>query len=307
MSSAENANASDIRLTGLWAKLPKRWHGFISLMRLDRPIGWWLLLLPGWWSILIAASDNGQAFRLMGLFLIGAIIMRAAGCIINDLWDRDIDIKVARTALRPLASGEISPLKALMLLLVLAVIGLGILLQLPMMAWVMGIAALPLIATYPLFKRFTHWPQAMLGLTYSWGILLGFVAASGSWPSPAILTLYAGTVFWVVGYDTIYAIQDMKDDALMGVKSSALALRGRVAFAIKRIYALSLLLISAGLYGHFDQLGIWTMGPILMGLHLYRQTTLIDETSPELALRLFKSNRDAGLFLAIALGAELLL
>ena len=307
MPSADNAHASDIRLTGLWGKMPKNWHGAISLMRLDRPIGWWLLLLPGWWSLLIATNEASQAIWLMVLFLFGAIVMRAAGCIINDLWDRDIDKKVARTALRPLASGEISQAKAVIILFCLSAIGLGVLVQLPMMAWLMGLASLPLIATYPLFKRFTYWPQAMLGLTFSWGIFLGFVAATGHWPDLAIIILYAGTVFWVIGFDTIYAIQDMKDDAIMGVKSSALALSGKIAFAIKRIYALALLLMTTGLYLHFTHWGIWTMGPILMGLHLYRQTSLIDETDPKMALLLFKSNRDAGLFMTAALGAELLL
>ena len=300
-------SASDIRLDGLWAKLPARWHPYISVMRLDRPIGWWLLLLPGWWSILVGSQSLSGALWLMGLFLIGAVVMRAAGCVINDMWDRDIDKKIARTALRPLASGQISLLKALITLFCLGLIGLMVLLQLPMQAWLMGLASLPLIAIYPLFKRFTSWPQIMLGLCFSWGALLGFVAATDTWPTSAILLLYAGTVLWVIGFDTIYAIQDMKDDAITGVKSSALALKGHIAFAIKRIYAFALIIMTLGLFLHFDGWGIWTTGIVLMGLHLYRQTSLIDEDDPQMALMLFKSNRDAGLFLSAALLAELAL
>lgn len=307
MTQNHTQNASDIRLDGLWGKLPASWHPYITMMRLDRPIGWWLLLLPGWWSILVGAKSLSAALWLMGLFLFGAVVMRAAGCVINDLWDRDIDKKVARTALRPLASGAISPLKAFMTLLCLGLIGLIILLQLPIKAWLMGVASLPLIAAYPLFKRFTYWPQIMLGLCFSWGALLGFVAASDTWPTSAIIFLYAGTVLWVIGFDTIYAIQDMKDDAITGVKSSALALKGRIAFAIKRIYAFALIVITIGLFLHFDAWGIWTTGILLMGLHLYRQTSLIDEDNPQMALMLFKSNRDAGLFLSAALLAELAL
>ena len=307
--SAQNhwQNASDIRLDGLWAKLPVGWHPYISMMRLDRPIGWWLLLLPGWWSILVGAQSLLAALWLMGLFLIGAVVMRAAGCVINDMWDKDIDKKIARTALRPLASGEITTGKALITLLCLGLIGLVILLQLPMRAWVMGLASLPLIATYPLFKRFTSWPQIMLGLCFSWGALLGFVAVTDTWPTGAIILLYGGTVLWVIGFDTIYAIQDMKDDALTGVKSSALALQGHIAFAITRIYVFALILITAGLFLHFDGWGIWTTGILLMGLHLYRQTSLINEADPQMALMLFKSNRDAGLILSAALLTELIL
>ena len=307
MTQNHAQNASDIRLDGLWGKLPASWHPYITMMRLDRPIGWWLLLLPGWWSILVGAQSLSAALWLMGLFLIGAVVMRAAGCVINDLWDRDIDKKVARTALRPLASGAISPLKAFITLFCLGLIGLIILFQLPIKAWLMGVASLPLIAAYPLFKRFTYWPQIMLGLCFSWGALLGFVAASDTWPTSAIIFLYAGTVLWVIGFDTIYAIQDMKDDAITGVKSSALALKGRIAFAIKRIYAFALIVITVGLFLHFDAWGIWTTGIVLMGLHLYRQTSLIDEDDPQMALMLFKSNRDAGLFLSAALLAELAL
>ena len=217
----------------------------------------------------------------MALFLIGAVTMRAAGCVINDLWDRDIDKKIARTATRPLASGNITLTRAGLLLFCLGMIGLAILLQLPMKAWLMGCASLPLIASYPLFKRFTYWPQAMLGLTFSWGIFLGYVAATDSWPNSAM--------------------KDMADDAKTGVKSSALALAGRISFAVKRLYAFALILLTAGFYLHFMHFGIWTIGICLMGLHLYRQTSLIEEDNPYRALQLFRSNRDAGLFLTAGL------
>ena len=299
--------ASDIRLSGFWGKWPHICHPYITVMRLDRPIGWWLLVLPSWWAILASAKTTAQALWLMMLFTIGAIVMRAAGCIINDLWDRDIDKKVARTALRPLASGAISVWQAVLALLALGLIGLFILVQLPLIAWIVGIASLPFVACYPLMKRITFWPQIMLGLTFSWGILLGYSAATNQWPSPAMILIYAGTVLWVVGYDTIYAIQDMADDAITGVKSSALALKGRIAFAIKRIYAFSLIILTMGFYLHFGDWGIWLTGIILMGLHLYRQTSLIDENAPKMALMLFQSNRDAGLFLSAALLAELFL
>ena len=178
-------------------------------MRLDRPIGWWLLLLPSWWVILAKASTITDAVTMMVLFLFGAIVMRAAGCVINDLLDRDIDKHIARTATRPIASGEISMLKAFTLLGVLGAIGLAILIQLPIKAWIMGLMSLPFIACYPLFKRFTYWPQAMLGVTFSWGVLLGHVAITDSWPDLQVIILYLGSIFWVIGYDTIYAIQDM--------------------------------------------------------------------------------------------------
>ena len=306
-NSASDGNlASDISLSGIWQIMPQSWHPAISMMRLDRPIGWWLLLLPGWWVILQSAHTLADAVFYMMLFLIGAVAMRAAGCIINDLFDQDIDQKVARTAARPLASGSLSVTSALMLLGGLGVIGLLILLQLPYRAWLMGLASLPFIVTYPLFKRFTYWPQAMLGLTFSWGILLGHVTITDDWPSTSVIWLYAGTVFWVIGYDTIYAIQDMKDDVISGVKSSALAMQNHITKGVSLFYALTVLLLGIGFYLHFGRLYLWTIGLGLMGLHLIWQCVQIDEDNPKIALRLFQSNRDAGLLLSAGLFAELL-
>ena len=233
--------------------------------------------------------------------------MRAAGCVINDMWDTDIDRKIARTSTRPLASGEISSTQAWVTLTLLASIGLLILLALPVKAWLMGIAALPFVALYPAFKRFTYWPQAMLGLTFSWGIFLGHVAAQNKWPDPLMVTLYLGTVFWVIGYDTIYAIQDMEDDEKTGVKSSARALKGQIGRAVKFIYLMAIMMISTALFWHFGGWSYWTAGMMIMALHLLHQANQIDESNPVLALRLFKSNRNAGLWLVAGLLLERLL
>ena len=297
---------TDIAITGLWASLPRGCHPYISVMRLDRPIGWWLLLLPGWWAILASANEAGKAVYLMALFLLGAVTMRAAGCVINDLMDRDIDKHIERTSIRPIASGGISIFKAFCLLALLGVIGLAILLQLPVKAWIIGICSLPFIALYPLFKRFTYWPQAMLGLTFSWGILLGHVAISNSWPDTSIFILYFGTVFWVIGYDTIYAIQDMKDDEISGVKSSALAMKSKIAQGVRNFYGLSIIVLGIGFYSYLG-LSYWLVGLCLMAAHLFWQIGKIDEDNPEMALRLFKSNRDAGLLLSAGLLLDLLL
>ena len=232
--------------------------------------------------------------------------MRAAGCVINDLIDRDIDKHVARTAARPIASGEISLFNAFCLLFILGLIGLTVLLQLPFKAWIMGILSLPFIAAYPLFKRFTYWPQAMLGLTFSWGVPLGYVAITDSWPDFTIFIIYLGSVFWVIGYDTIYAIQDMKDDEISGVKSSALAMKSRIAKGVTLFYLLAIIMLGTG-FTLYLGISYWLMGLALMGFHLIWQIGKIDEDNPQIALQLFKSNRDAGLLLSAALLLGLLL
>lgn len=307
MSQNQNHNdKTDIAITGLWASLPSSFHPYISVMRLDRPIGWWLLLLPSWWIILASATTMFAALYMMALFLIGAVTMRAAGCVINDLIDRDIDKHVARTAARPIASGEISLFNAFCLLSILGLIGLAVLLQLPFKAWIMGILSLPFIAAYPLFKRFTYWPQAMLGLTFSWGVPLGYVAITDSWPDFTIFIIYLGSVFWVIGYDTIYAIQDMKDDEISGVKSSALAMKSIIAKGVALFYLLAIIMLGTG-FTLYLGISYWLMGLALMGFHLIWQIGKIDEDNPQIALQLFKSNRDAGLLLSAALLLELLI
>ena len=199
---------------------------YLRLMRIDRPIGTWLLLLPGWWAIALAAPDGGWPdFRLLALFAVGAIVMRGAGCVVNDMADRDFDARVARTATRPIPSGAVSLRRAGLLLAGLLVIGLAVLLSLGTLAIWLGVLSLGLVALYPFMKRVTDWPQVWLGLTFNWGALLGWAAATGRIDPPA-LWLYAGGIAWTMVYDTIYAHQDKEDDALIGVRSTALLFGG---------------------------------------------------------------------------------
>jgi len=282
--------------TGWWRILPVWLHDYIYLGRFDRPIGWWLLLLPGWWVIPIGAPSIISMWWLMALFLAGAIITRAAGCIINDLWDRRLDQQVERTQQRPLASGAVSLRAAFIFLGILGAIGIGILWQLPDIAIYVGLAAAPLVIGYPLAKRVTWFPQFVLGLTFSWGVPLGWAASTGSLPDLSILSIYAGCVAWVFGYDTIYAVQDMADDAAIGIKSSALAFAQHLKIAVGVAYALALLLLSLGLYLQLG-IGFWLGGLCLMGVHLAYQIHRLDGTNAAIALHLFRSNRDAGLIL----------
>jgi 4-hydroxybenzoate polyprenyltransferase len=232
----------------------------------------------------------------MLLFMIGAITMRAAGCVINDMWDRDIDIKVERTQSRPLAAGTVSMGKAFIFLICLDVIGLAVLVQLPPMAIFIGIGSLPLVALYPLAKRVTWFPQFVLGLTFAWGVPLGVAAATNQVPSLAFWVIYAGSVAWVFGYDTIYAVQDMVDDRQSGVRSSALGLGRNLHKGVGIAYAIAILLFSTGFYLVMG-FGLWFAGVSLMALHLAHQLRQLDADDPVMALRLFKSNRNAGLIL----------
>lgn len=297
------ASPSDIRLEGWWQRWPRPLHPYITLARLDRPIGWWLLLLPGWWILSGYSPDIKVAAFFMALFLVGAIVMRAAGCVVNDLWDRNIDKKVARTRSRPLASGQISIFGALFFLAILILIGLGLLVQLPLHSWLVGLSAAPLILLYPLAKRVFGFPQLILGLTFSWGI---FVAASilwSGWPPVGVFVIYAGTVFWVIGYDTIYAIQDMADDQITGVKSSALSLGTYLQSGVAVCYGIATSCWLVGFYS-LSGLDIWIIGVVAAGIHLGWQSLQIDSAAPQTALRLFKSNRDTGLWLTAALLAQ---
>lgn len=291
---------TDIDLSGWWRHLPSGCHPYILVARLDRPIGWWLLLLPGWWVIPVAAPEIGAGFYLMALFLAGAVAMRAAGCVVNDLWDRRLDSQVERTAGRPLAAGTIGIFEALLFLGLLCAIGLTVLVQLPFFAILTGIAALPLVVLYPLAKRVTWWPQAVLGLTFSWGVPLGWAAASGSPPPAALALIYAGSVAWVFGYDTIYAIQDMADDREVGVKSSALGLGRHLRAGVATAYALAVAGLGLGFWLLLGT-GIWVAALVAMALHLAQQSYRLDAGDPAMALRLFKSNRDAGLILTAGL------
>ena len=276
-------------------------------MRFDRPIGWWLLLLPAWVVMPIGARDSGAGIGhlvgLMGLFFIGAVVMRGGGCVINDLWDRNIDKSVARTANRPLASGRISVFSALILLAVLGGIGLGVLMQLPMEAVMIGIASLPFISAYPLAKRFTNLPQILLGLTFAWGVLLGW-GAFGVYPDMRVLWLYGGVVFWIFGYDTIYAVQDMADDRRIGIGSSALWLGGRLRFGVGVSYGLAV----AGWIGF----GVMSHAPafllaVAIGAgHFCWQIARIDGADALGAARIFRSNRNLGLILVAGAVADYL-
>ena len=311
MTRQPSAKHTDVIYHGWWQALPPVSHRYVYLARLDRPIGWWLLLLPAWWSIPLGATDLAAMLWLMGLFMLGAIVTRAAGCIINDMWDRDLDRQVARTNNRPLASGTISMPAAGCFLATLGFAALLILVQLPVVAVYVGCAAVPLVVLYPLAKRVTWFPQIVLGLTFSWGILLGWAAAQNSLPPLPVLQLYAGAACWVFGYDTIYAVQDMADDRLVGVKSSALALAGRLRLAVGTAFIAAVGLIGTGLWWS----GIEPAGPGLlawgglaaMATHLGWQVWRLVPHNPGLALRLFKSNRDAGLCLAAGLVVSRLL
>ena len=299
-TTAQTDRQTDIRLIGWWARLPKAWHPYLYLARFDRPIGWWLLLLPSWWIIPLAAPSPVQMLSLMLLFLTGAVVMRAAGCVINDMWDRRIDLRVERTQSRPIAAGTVSIFQAFLFLAALSLIGLLVLLALPLTAFWVGVASLPLIIVYPLAKRFTWWPQFVLGLTFSWGVPLGWAAASASWPSPAIWLIYLGTVGWVFGYDTIYAVQDIEDDPQAGVKSSALGFGVHLHKGVAIAYAISVVLMGAGLFWHVG-MGFWSVGLGLMAAHLARQVTQLRVDDAAGALRLFQSNRNAGLILTAAM------
>ena len=290
----------DMPTTGWWRILPASLHGYIYLGRFDRPIGWWLLLLPSCWVIPIGAPSIISMWWLMALFLAGAIITRAAGCIINDLWDRRLDQQVERTQQRPLASGAVSVGAAFVFLGILGTIGLGILWQLPDIAIYVGLAATPLVIVYPLAKRITWFPQFALGLTFSWGIPLGWAASTGSLPDLSIFLIYAACVAWVFGYDTIYAMQDMADDAAIGIKSSALAFAQHLKIAVGLAYALAFLLLLLGLYLQLG-IGFWLSGLGLMGVHLAYQIYRLDDTDAATALHLFRSNRDAGLIMVATL------
>jgi 4-hydroxybenzoate polyprenyltransferase len=290
--------------TGNWVDtIAPAWsRPYLRLTRLDRPIGWWLLLLPCWWSAALAAIPAGRfgpdPWHVL-LFLIGAIVMRGAGCTWNDLMDRDIDGRVERTRSRPIPSGQVSVKAAAVFLVVQALIGLLILLQFNRFTIALGIASLAVVAIYPLMKRVTYWPQIFLGLAFSWGALMGWAGVFGRLDWPA-LALYAGSIAWVIHYDTIYAHQDAEDDALVGLKSTALLFGERTRPALAVFSSLAVVLI--GLAGYGAGAGpVFAAGLVAFGVHLAWQVRTIDIGDPVLCLKLFKSNRDAGLILFAAL------
>jgi 4-hydroxybenzoate polyprenyltransferase len=281
---------------------PRALRPWLKLGRFDRPAGAWLLLLPGWQGVALACAMNQAApdWILLIKIALGAVVMRAAGCAYNDIVDRDIDAKVARTALRPIPSGQLSVKQAWGFVIALSLIGLVILLTLKLAAIVLGVVSLGLVAAYPFMKRVTWWPQAWLGLTFNWGALLGFAAVEGSIADLHPFVLYAAGICWTLGYDTIYAIQDIEDDALAGIKSSARRLGGGVKRGVAIFYTLCALLSLtvgwlAGLGFPFYVLWVFFAG------HLSWQALKLKPNDGPLALHLFRSNRDAGLLLAAAL------
>ncbi|HVM23157.1 MAG TPA: 4-hydroxybenzoate octaprenyltransferase [Sphingomicrobium sp.] len=295
MASSDIVPDSERR--GLIGALPSRLRPYASLIRLDRPIGTWLLYWPCAWSVALAGVEGRW-----GLFLwfgLGAFAMRSAGCVYNDIVDRDLDARVERTRLRPLASRRVSVSSAWLLILFLCLVGLVVLFQLTPTAAAIALASIAPVLAYPFMKRITWWPQAWLGLVFSWGALVGWPAVTGSLGLPAIL-LWLGSVAWVIGYDTIYAIQDIEDDALAGVKSSARRLGANAPLAVGLLYALAVLLWGAAIWAvRPDWLALVTLIPA--ALHLANQALRLDPVNGELALKLFRSNRSCGLLVFLAM------
>ena len=290
----------DSERRGLIGALPQRLRPYASLMRLDRPIGTWLLYWPCAWSVALAGV-GGRWDLFLWLFL-GAFAMRSAGCVYNDIVDRDLDRQVERTRLRPLASGRVSLRSAWILIGLLCAIGLLVLTQLNTAAAVISLVSIAPVAAYPFMKRITWWPQAWLGLVFSWGALVGWPAVTGSLDWAPVL-LWFGSIAWVIGYDTLYAIQDVEDDALVGVKSSARRLGDKAPLGVGMCYALALLLWGAAIWSvRPDWLALLAIAPA--ALHLVNQALRADPHDGELALRLFRSNRTAGflVFLGMLVG-----
>ena len=285
--------------TGNWVDslAPSYTRPYLRLARLDRPIGSWLLLMPCWWSVGLAGMHNDRFPSLwhIVLFFIGAFAMRGAGCTWNDLVDRDLDGRVERTRSRPIPSGQVTVAQATMFMVAQALVGFLVLIQFNRFTVATGIASLLVVVVYPFMKRITYWPQIFLGLAFSWGALMGWPAAFGRLEWPAVV-LYAGSILWVIGYDTIYAHQDRDDDLLIGIKSTALLFGERTPTMLATFYAGAIVLIAAA--GFMAGGGImFTIGIVAFAAHLAWQVARLDIDDPAHCLVLFKSNRDAGLIL----------
>ena len=307
VNPAAQASAPADAVPGGWVdRAPHGMQPYLRLMRLDRPIGTWLLFLPCVFGLASGDIFRGKAFgalhdwAFLVLFAIGALVMRGAGCTYNDIVDRRIDAAVARTRTRPIPSGAVPVGAAIAFLLAQACAGLLVLLQLNRFSIALGFASLALIAVYPFMKRITWWPQAWLGLTFNWGVLLGFAAATAQ-ISGAVFLLYAGCIFWTLGYDTIYAHQDREDDALIGVKSTARLFGARSRIWIAGFYAAAVALIAASVFAgrHVSPLAALLILPA--ALHLAWQAASLNTNDPARCLRLFRSNRDTGILIAAAL------
>jgi len=285
----------DSQHRGLVALLPDRARDFALLARFDRPIGWWLLFWPCAWGVLLAGGEH--RWSLIGWLLLGSVVMRGAGCVYNDLVDADLDRQVERTASRPVASGRVSKRAAWVWLLALCLIGLVVLLQLRWQAQLFALASMALVAAYPFMKRITWWPQAWLGLVFSWGALVGWVEIRVDL-MPVLAALYAGSIFWVIGYDTIYAMQDREDDALVGIRSSALRLGDGVRGGVALFYGLAIVCWTFAFWLlRGEWLALAALAP--MGLHLVWQALTLRSDGAN-ALELFRSNRLAGFLMALA-------
>jgi 4-hydroxybenzoate polyprenyltransferase len=290
---------TDIAATGWVARLPRAWLPYLLLARLDRPIGIWLLFLPGLWGILLAQAPPTETLRLVSLFAFGSLVMRAAGCVVNDLWDRDIDRKVVRTAGRPLASGALRPRHALIFLAALLLAGLAVLLQLNRLSQALGVASLLLVAVYPLAKRVTWWPQLMMGFTFGYGAPMGYAAAAGR-VDAAWVALYVTAILWDLGFDTIYAHQDREDDALAGVHSTARLFGAHTRPFLAACYAAAVAALV--LAGWLAGLGVWFYAMLVLpAVLLARQVIALNIDDPSGCLRLFRANREVGLAVGLAI------
>jgi 4-hydroxybenzoate polyprenyltransferase len=288
----------------IWRFAPPAWRPYVQLARLDRPIGWWLLLLPCWWSSALATSALGRSPNVLHLILllIGAMAMRGAGSTYNDIVDRDIDARVERTRSRPLASARLELWQALVFLFLECLVGLALLLCFNWFAVAIGFASLVIVAIYPFMKRITSWPQAVLGLAFAWGGLMGWAAIMGSLAWPAFL-IYAAAILWTMGYDTIYALQDIRDDSIIGVRSTARLFGASVRPAVGLLFAGAVILAEAALLtarvGLFSQLGL-----LAFAAHLIWQVRTIDPADQRGSLMLFRANRDAGLLLFVGIALD---
>jgi len=286
----------DTQHRGLVARLPATLRGYAQLARFDRPIGWWLLFWPGAWAVLLAGAD--QSWSLIAWLLLGATAMRGAGCVYNDIVDRDLDRQVARTASRPIASGAVSLRAGWLWLAALCLVGLIVLLQLRWQAQLVALASLAPVAAYPFMKRITWWPQAWLGIVFSWAALVGWVEVRSD-HLDVLAALYGGCIAWVIGYDTIYALQDREDDALIGVRSSALRMGAHVRGGVAAFYAAAVALwaLAFWLLRH-DWIALVALVP--MAAHLAWQVSALAPEDGGDALAKFRSNRFAGLLMAAA-------
>jgi 4-hydroxybenzoate polyprenyltransferase len=277
---------------------------FVQLARLDRPAGWQVLLAPCWQSTALAglAIHRGPDLTHLALFFVGAIAMRGAGCTYNDILDRKLDAGVERTKGRPLPSGRVSVGAAVVFLVAQALVGLAVLLAFNAFSIALGLASLTIVAVYPLMKRVTSWPQAVLGLAFSWGALMGWAASAGALALPALL-LYASAFCWTIGYDTIYALQDARDDAVVGIKSTARLFGARARLGVGLFYAMAALLAQGALIAVGAGV-VAEIGWAAYCAHLVWQVSQVDGASPATALKLFRSNRDAGLILFLGIALE---